>query len=219
MSDNTCCTVKGCDRPRRVRNDGTTLTMCLEHDRAMSRSNSAAYREAQRKRAAASYEERKVKGVYVRKCRDKAPQTPCAMCGKPMDTKRWPHCFDCRAIVRVEAEKKHRADQEAKRQARKNAAPANPKRGSVWDIEKGKGAGMCITPGCSGDTYQNASRCKDCINEQKRTPRERPQSQLALGPDEENLPRRVSSKPPVLPYSFRAFSWKGTLSEELRNNR
>lgn len=208
------CTVKGCERPRHM-----NLTMCYDHNRAMCRSTSAAYREAQRKRAAASYEERKVKGVYVRKCRDKAPQTPCAMCGKPMDTKRWPHCFDCRAIVRAEAEKRHRADQEAKRKARKAAPPVDPSRGSVWDKEAGKPAGMCITPGCRADSYQNASRCSACVNEQKRTPRERPQNQLKLGPDEANLQRGSRKKQPVLPYSFRAFSWKGTLSEELRNSR
>lgn len=216
---NTPCSIKDCKEPRHTKRDGTEHTMCLNHWRAMTRSSSATYREAQRNRAAASYDNRKAAGTYVRKARDKATPTPCAMCGTMMETKRWPHCFDCRAIVRVETEKKHRADQEAKRQARKAAPPVDPSRGSVWDIEKGKPAGMCITPGCRADSYQNASRCSACVNEQKRTPRERPQNQLKLGPDEANLVRGSRKKQPVLPYSFRAFSWKGTLSEELRRGQ
>ncbi len=78
---------------------------------------------------------------------------------------------------------------------------------------------MCITPGCRYEQYDHASRCKSCVNEQKRTPRHRPNNQLQLGPDEANLVRGSRKKQPVLPYAFRAFSWKGTLSEELRNSR
>ena len=58
MSDTTC-SIKGCERPRHTRADGKTGSMCQDHARAMSRSNSATYREAQKKRAAASYEARK----------------------------------------------------------------------------------------------------------------------------------------------------------------
>ena len=89
---------------------------------------------------------------------------------------------------------------------------------NVWDRETGKGAGMCITPGCACPQYQNSSRCKHCLNKQKRTPRP-PKEERAVLSDEGSIPRRISDKPPVLPYSFRNFGWKGTLSEELRNSR
>ncbi len=132
------------------------------------------------------------------------------------DTRRSTLCAKHEAERNRNNNRKVRADRRAKRS---DIPEVEPVLGDVWGREKGKGAGICITPGCQRVQYNNGSRCKHCLNEQKRTDRPVNNGERWIASDEADIPRRVSSKPPVLPYSFRAFSWKGTLSEELRNSR
>lgn len=122
-----------------------------------------------------------------------------------------------------EAERNRKQNSASKKKLAKRGTllprPVELELGSAWDRETGKGAGMCITPGCKSPSYNNTSRCKMCHSERKRTDPPPKENRVVMTDEGEVIQRRVSSKHPVLPYSFRNFGWKGTLSEELRNSR
>lgn len=120
----------------------------------------------------------------------------------------------------VEKRKSHAKCAECKRES---AAPGSKECNRCSNIRRGRTPDVCCIEGCEEPRKsdgKSASRwChKHHQEHENEMRRDRTKPRLV---DEANFDRpiparHVSDKVPPLPYSFRAFSWKGTLSEELR---